>query len=621
MPRLSLWSATQGNNYKFFDKNIREMFTVGGTDLYIHKYLGTNNPQSNDATLPTYDILSPTNIQDLLFLENRDRKYDSSIYRLRGHYNVQNLDFDLSQFGLFLTNDIIFITVHYNDMLDIIGRKLMVGDVFELPHLEDFHPLDKTIPVGLRRYYQITDANWASEGFSPTWYPHLWRIKCEPLVDSQEFQDILTQPINKDNYTGDWNSTTTYQPGYTVTYGGKIYTPVRPVPAGIAPPNPEYWAVSEEKSLIDITSTYNKNLAINQAVLTEAQRMLPLSGYDNTSLYIVPTLENNEPAPPINLVAPLELNTCCGQVEIVNNSQYKFSSAVFRINSNNVGELNPFSIVNLQLGYIPPTVTETGSGPVYPTCALTISVVSADGTVTGPYGTADNTYSFADQYVATVATAVGIPINTSVIPILEPLLNNITATLVVTAVVYSENGTPNPVFPAGTTIVAIDRALGTFTVSNPTLASVPSGTPLVVSYNFDAVVTQQMDYRADADPNFKFIKRASPRNFGYTAGYLTGTDYAPNGLPFNSGTSFPADPKVGDYFFRIDYVPSKLYRYDGNIWVWIGSNVRTPTGLTGDDLSPISRIINNTDVVQTPQGAIPSRQGPSEVFRIKPRAD
>ncbi len=34
----------------------------------------------------------------LLFLENRDRVYDKNIYRFRGHYNVQNLDFDLSQF-------------------------------------------------------------------------------------------------------------------------------------------------------------------------------------------------------------------------------------------------------------------------------------------------------------------------------------------------------------------------------------------------------------------------------------------------------------------------------------------------------------------------------------------
>jgi hypothetical protein len=185
MPKLSLYRPNKQNDYRFLDRTIAEQFTVGGTDLYIHKYLGpATGDTSTDFTQPNYDTLDPLNIQDLLFLENRDRKYDKDIYRLRGHYNVQNLDFDLSQFGLFLNNDIIFITVHYNDMIDLVGRKLMVGDVLELPHLLDYNPLNETIPVALKRFYQITDSNYASEGFSQTWYPHLWRIKCEPLVNS-----------------------------------------------------------------------------------------------------------------------------------------------------------------------------------------------------------------------------------------------------------------------------------------------------------------------------------------------------------------------------------------------------------------------------------------------------
>ena len=130
MPRLSLWRPNKTNDYNFFDRTISEQFTAGATDLYVHKYMGpTSQGPSIDATQPQYDVLAPTNIQDLLFLENRDRTYDPNIYRLRGHYNVQNLDFDLSQFGLFLNNDIIFITVHYNDMIELVGRKLMVGDV------------------------------------------------------------------------------------------------------------------------------------------------------------------------------------------------------------------------------------------------------------------------------------------------------------------------------------------------------------------------------------------------------------------------------------------------------------------------------------------------------------
>ena len=44
MPRLSLYKPEKGNDYAFMDKQIHEMFTVGGTDIFVHKYLGPNNP-------------------------------------------------------------------------------------------------------------------------------------------------------------------------------------------------------------------------------------------------------------------------------------------------------------------------------------------------------------------------------------------------------------------------------------------------------------------------------------------------------------------------------------------------------------------------------------------------
>src|ERR1035437_7043661 len=102
MPKLSLFRETKSNDYKFSDRAIREQLEIGGTFAYVHKYLGpTDQGPSADATQPQYNSMDPTNIQDLLFLENRDRTYDPDIVRLKIHYAVQNLDFDLSQFGLF----------------------------------------------------------------------------------------------------------------------------------------------------------------------------------------------------------------------------------------------------------------------------------------------------------------------------------------------------------------------------------------------------------------------------------------------------------------------------------------------------------------------------------------
>ena len=144
MPRLSLYKPQKGNDYNFIDKQVYEMFTVGGTDINIHKFLGVENPSEADATAdqPRYDAVKETNIQDMLFLENRDRKYDPDIYTMRGVYNVQDIDFNLSQFGLFLSNDTLFLTIHINSSVKTLGRKVMSGDVVELPHLKDEHALN-----------------------------------------------------------------------------------------------------------------------------------------------------------------------------------------------------------------------------------------------------------------------------------------------------------------------------------------------------------------------------------------------------------------------------------------------------------------------------------------------
>jgi hypothetical protein len=128
-----------------------------------------------------------------------------------------------------------------------------------------------------------------------------------------------------------------------------------------------------------------------------------------------------------------------------------------------------------------------------------------------------------------------------------------------------------------------------------------------------------MDYQADTDPRFLFIRRSTPRNFGWLVGYLTGDDQAPNGEPVGSGIAFPSNPKIGDYFLRLDYLPQKMFRWSGTSWVEISSNVRTDPGLTSADQSQISSFINNSATVATAQGTtIPSRQSLSQALTIKP---
>jgi hypothetical protein len=245
MPRLSLYKPERGQDYKFIDRQISEMFQVGGTDVYLHKYIGTEtidaqgNPVAKDHT----------QIQDLLLLENRDRKYDPDVYRIRGIYNVQNIDFNMSQFGLFIDNDTVFMTVHINDFIQYIGRKPMSGDVLELPHLRDEFALS-TFDVSLPRYYAIEDVGRASEGFSATWYPHLYRLKIKKIASSQQYADIFRQEVKDVN-------------------GDSILNP----------------ATNQPTTLEDLLSTKAADLAVNNAILSEAEANAPQSGYQTGQFY------------------------------------------------------------------------------------------------------------------------------------------------------------------------------------------------------------------------------------------------------------------------------------------------------------------------------------------------
>ena len=305
MPRLSLYRPEKANDFKFIDKTVWEMFQVGGTDVFLHKYLGPGTPSSSDRSpsIPEYSGDNPVNIQDLLFLENRDRKYDNDVYVLRGVYNVQDIDFNLSQFGLFLQNDTIFITFHINDSVEKIGRQIMSGDVIELPHLKDYNALNN-LNFALKRFYVIEEVNRAAEGFSVTWYPHLYRAKCKPLVDSQEFKQILDGIANSENYQGTWSSTVTYFPGDIVNYNGTNYEVIVEV-VGQQPPNSSYYKSAD--TLRDIISTYEKEMQITQAVLDQAEADAPKSGYDTSKFYHVD--RNKEDSPPAITADLINLDT------------------------------------------------------------------------------------------------------------------------------------------------------------------------------------------------------------------------------------------------------------------------------------------------------------------------
>lgn len=396
MPRLSLYRPEKGNDFKFLDRVINEQFQVGGTDIFLHKYLGPVNPDEGESTPTTPNnagYIPELGIQDVLFMENRDRHYDPDIYILRGIYTLQDIDFNLSQFGLFLQNDNIMITFHLRGSFDSVGRKIMAGDVIELPHQKDEYALDDSL-VALKRFYVVSEVTRPASGYSQTWYPHLLRAKCQPLVDTQEFKEILDQDSGAE----------------------------------------------DGSTLRDLLSTYQKNIDINNQIVAQAEADVGKSGYNTEHLYVIPKLD--------------------------------------------------------------------------------------DGTV-----------DVADVSDTDIDASAVVP-------------------------------------------------------------------------GFDASLVLN-----------------SPKK-NYYVGYLTGDGVPPNGAPYGFGISFPGNALEGQFHLRTDYMPNRLFRYDGRHWIKFEDNVRMTVAQTGETQTANSdkvkrtqkgTFVNNTNTATIAGEVVTERQALSKA--LKPRAD
>jgi len=185
MSRISLWNPVKGADFQFTDRTVGENFRIAGDGILVHLYEGptTDANGSTDTSLTT--------IQDVLFLTNNNRKYNPNVIELRGHHQPQDINYDLSQFGIFLSSDVIRIQFHYTDMVDSLGRKLIAGDVLEFPSLRDVPIFDNA--VGINRYYVVQDALYAAAGYGQKWFPHIWLVRAKLMTASVEFTEILDQ--------------------------------------------------------------------------------------------------------------------------------------------------------------------------------------------------------------------------------------------------------------------------------------------------------------------------------------------------------------------------------------------------------------------------------------------
>lgn len=209
MGRIRLWNPVKGADYNFTDRTVGENYRIAGDGILVHMYEGpTTDAEGGIDT-------SVTTIQDVLFLTNNNRKYNPNVIELRGHHTPQDVNYDLSQFGIFLSSDMIRVTFHNNDMLDALGRKLMPGDVLEFPSYRDVPIFDNA--VGINRYYVVQDALFAAAGYGQKWFPHIWMVRAKLMTASVEFTEIINQAATGQTAGGVGQGIGIMPPGFTET--------------------------------------------------------------------------------------------------------------------------------------------------------------------------------------------------------------------------------------------------------------------------------------------------------------------------------------------------------------------------------------------------------------------
>jgi hypothetical protein len=143
-------------------------------------------------------------------------------------------------------------------------------------------------------------------------------------------------------------------------------------------------------------------------------------------------------------------------------------------------------------------------------------------------------------------------------------------------------------------------------------------------------------FDADGNPIFVGINASSvilPSDGKGYDGYLTEDGIPPNGAPFTAGIAFPINPVEGQFALRKDYLPHRLFRFNGSRWVKFEDNVRMTMNNLGsenvgqDDLfegkdirqTQKTTFINNTTTNEIDGHTVKEKQGLSKALR--PQAD
>lgn len=168
--------------------------------------------------LHNYMASAQDNIQDKIWMENRNRDYATSWIELKGYYSLLTPELDISKFMAELGDTATYrIKLSFSSCIAELGRPVIIGDFIELPSEAQFTP---TMQLR-KRYLEVTDVTWDPETYTPGWTPMMLLITAKPAIASEETQQIFGDLAAKTDDSGlfdnDDGNNTRYQDYSTIS--------------------------------------------------------------------------------------------------------------------------------------------------------------------------------------------------------------------------------------------------------------------------------------------------------------------------------------------------------------------------------------------------------------------
>lgn len=183
------------------------VFVGGATDSWGVQALELHN----------YMASAQDNIQDKIWMENRNRDYAASWILMKAYYTLVSPELDVTKFmAEVLDSGTYKIKIPFSACVSSLGRPMIIGDYLELPSEAQYTPtLEKR-----KKYLEVTDVTWDPETYTPGWLPLMMLITAKTAIASEETQQIFGDLAAKTDTSGlfdnDDGNNPTYQDYSTI---------------------------------------------------------------------------------------------------------------------------------------------------------------------------------------------------------------------------------------------------------------------------------------------------------------------------------------------------------------------------------------------------------------------